>query len=55
MAQDLIVQRPEGLYKEPVLMAAVVGCAVLTAVLLFVDIPSLPQLISPTAPTQLHP
>ena len=49
------VQRPEGLYREPVLMAAVVGCAVLTAVLLFVDIPSLPQLFTPTAPTQPHP
>jgi len=49
------VQRPEGLYKEPVLMAAVVGCALLAAVLLFVDIPSLPQLLTPTAPTQPHP
>jgi hypothetical protein len=48
------VQRPEGLYKEPMLMAAVVGCAALAAVLLFVDIPSLPHLLTPTAPTQPH-
>ena len=34
------------------LMAAVVGCALLTGVLLLVDIPSLPQLFTPTAPTQ---
>lgn len=46
------VQRPEGLYKEPTLMAAVVGCALLTGVLLLVDIPALPQVFSPTAPTQ---
>jgi decaprenyl-phosphate phosphoribosyltransferase len=49
------VQRPEGLYKEPVLMAAVIGCALLAGLLLFVDIPSLPQLLTPTAPTQPHP
>jgi decaprenyl-phosphate phosphoribosyltransferase len=49
------VQRPEGLYREPVLMAAVVGCALLTGVLLFVDIPSLAHLFTPTAPTQPHP
>lgn len=48
------VQRPEGLYKEPTLMAAVVGCAVVAGVLLLVDIPSLPQVFSPTAPTQVQ-
>jgi 4-hydroxybenzoate polyprenyltransferase len=46
------VQRPEGLYREPTLMAAVVGCALLAGVLLLVDIPQLPQIFTPTAPTQ---
>jgi len=46
------VQRPEGLYREPTLMAAVVGCAVVAGVLLLVDIPSLPEVFTPTAPTQ---
>ncbi len=46
------VQRPEGLYREPALMAAVVGCALLAGVLLLVDIPALPRLFTPTAPTQ---
>jgi hypothetical protein len=46
------VQRPEGLYREPTLMAAVVGCAVVAGILLLVDIPGLPQVFTPTAPTQ---
>jgi decaprenyl-phosphate phosphoribosyltransferase len=46
------VQRPEGLYREPTLMAAVVGCALLSGVLLLVDIPVLSQIFTPTAPTQ---
>ena len=32
-------QRPEGLYREPVLMIAVTLCAVVMTVLLFVDVP----------------
>jgi decaprenyl-phosphate phosphoribosyltransferase len=46
------VQRPEGLYREPTLMTAVVGCALLAGVLLLVDIPPLAQVFTPTAPTQ---
>jgi len=45
------VQRPEGLYKEPRLMAAVVGCSVVIGVLMVVDIPVLGQIFTPTAPT----
>jgi decaprenyl-phosphate phosphoribosyltransferase len=45
------VQRPEGLYREPTLMAAVLACSVLICILMLVDIPGLPNLIAPTAPT----
>jgi decaprenyl-phosphate phosphoribosyltransferase len=45
------VQRPEHLYREPMLMLIVVACAVAIGVLMVVDIPFLPRLISPTAPT----
>jgi 4-hydroxybenzoate polyprenyltransferase len=45
------VQRPEGLYREPTLMSAVIGCAALMAVLMVVDIPVLAQIFAPTAPT----
>ncbi len=36
---DSAAQRPEGLYREPVLMIAVTLCAVVMTVLLFVDVP----------------
>jgi decaprenyl-phosphate phosphoribosyltransferase len=36
-------QRPEGLYRETQLMAAVVACAMVMSLLLFVDIPILHQ------------
>ena len=45
------VQRPEGLYKQPKLMAAVVGCSVIIGILMIVDIPSLANVFAPTAPT----
>jgi len=48
------VQRPEGLYKEKSLMLAVTVCSIVIAVLMLVDIPGLPNLIAPTAPTALH-
>jgi hypothetical protein len=48
--EDSAVQRPERLYHEPVLMAAVVACAILMGILLFIDIPSLHWLFAPTAP-----
>jgi len=44
------VQRPEGLYKEPTLMVAVVICSIAITVLLLVDLPKLPDLVAPTAP-----
>ena len=49
--EDSAVQRPEGLYREPKLMSAVVACALVMAVLLLVDIPVLQDLFNPTAPT----
>ncbi len=47
---DSAAQRPEGLYREPALMAAVVGCTVLVGLLLFVDIPSVSRVFVPTLP-----
>jgi hypothetical protein len=49
--EDSAVQRPEGLYREPKLMAAVIACALAMAVLLLVDLPVLQDIFSPTAPT----
>jgi 4-hydroxybenzoate polyprenyltransferase len=48
---DSPVQRPEGLYREPLLMAAVVGCAIVMVALFFIDVPALRGVFSPTAPT----
>jgi decaprenyl-phosphate phosphoribosyltransferase len=45
------VQRPEGLYREPTLMGAVVLCSIASAVLMVVDIPVLAKVFTPTAPT----
>jgi decaprenyl-phosphate phosphoribosyltransferase len=45
------VQRPEGLYKEPSLMAAVVVCALVICAALLIDIPVLGRVFNPTAPT----
>ncbi|HEY5957494.1 MAG TPA: UbiA prenyltransferase family protein [Polyangiaceae bacterium] len=45
-----VVQRPEGLYKEPLLMVSVTVCSIVITVLLLVDIPCLPDLVAPTAP-----
>ena len=44
------VQQPEKLYREPLLMAAVVGCTLMMAVLLFVDVPVLYRVFAPTVP-----
>lgn len=46
--EDSAVQRPEGLYREPKLMAAVITCAVAMAVLTLVQIPFMHTLFSPT-------
>jgi len=47
---DSAVQRPEGLYREPALMAAVIACAVVMVVFLFVDVPVLYRLFPSTLP-----
>jgi 4-hydroxybenzoate polyprenyltransferase len=48
---DSAAQRPEGLYRERKLMAAVISCTALMAVLMVVDIPVLQSIFAPTAPT----
>jgi 4-hydroxybenzoate polyprenyltransferase len=48
---DSAVQAPEKLYREPMLMAVVIACAALMATLLFVDIPVLYRIFTPTLPT----
>lgn len=52
---DSAVQKPEKLYREPTLMLSVVGCALLIAGLLFVDLPLARRLFVPTVPTQPIP
>lgn len=46
-------QNPEGLYKEPLLMTAVIGCAVVMGILMLVNIPVMQTIFAPTAPTIL--
>ncbi len=48
------VVNPEKLYKEPVLMAAVIACSVAMGVLMVVDVPGLAAIFTPTAPTALE-
>ncbi|MEO7360830.1 MAG: UbiA prenyltransferase family protein [Gemmatimonadaceae bacterium] len=48
---DSAAQRPEGLYRERKLMAAVISCTAIMAVLMVVDIPVLQSIFAPTAPT----
>jgi 4-hydroxybenzoate polyprenyltransferase len=47
---DSAVQRPEGLYREPALMVAVVACVAAMVILLFVNLPVLQKIFSPTIP-----
>ena len=47
---DSAVQRPEGLYREPALMAAVIACTLAMVILLFVNLPILQRIFSPTIP-----
>jgi hypothetical protein len=47
---DSAAQRPEGLYREPVLMIAVVVCTALVVTLLFVDLPMVNRIFVPTVP-----
>lgn len=46
--QDSAAQRPEGLYREPVLMAIVVTCTVVMCFLMFIDVPLLHRLFAPS-------
>jgi 4-hydroxybenzoate polyprenyltransferase len=46
------VQRPEGLYKEPALMGAVIVCSAVIVALMIVDIPVLSSIFTPTAPPE---
>ncbi len=48
--EDSPTQRPESLYREPVLMVAVVSCALLMSLLLFINIPLLHQVLMPSIP-----
>jgi 4-hydroxybenzoate polyprenyltransferase len=43
-------QAPEKLYKEPLLMGAVISCTLVMAFLLLVDVPFMRELIAPTMP-----
>jgi decaprenyl-phosphate phosphoribosyltransferase len=47
--EDSAVQRPEGLYREPMLMAAVIACVGLIGILLFIDIPIISHIFIPTS------
>jgi decaprenyl-phosphate phosphoribosyltransferase len=47
---DSAAQRPEGLYREPALMAAVIACSLVMTVLLFVNLPVLHKIFAPTIP-----
>ncbi len=48
---DSAVQRPEALYREPMILVIVIACAVVMGLLLFIDIPILHQIFVPTLPT----
>ena len=50
---DSVVQRPEGLYREPALMVATVSCSIVMMTMFIVDVPVLHSLFAPTAPTQM--
>ncbi len=48
--RDSAVEYPEKLYREPRLMLAVIGCALVMTTCLLVDMPKLGRLFAPTAP-----
>jgi decaprenyl-phosphate phosphoribosyltransferase len=49
---DSAAQHPEGLWREPVLMSAVIACTAVIVTLLFVNVPILNRIFSPTIPTE---
>jgi 4-hydroxybenzoate polyprenyltransferase len=52
-AKNSAVQRPEGLYREPRLMVAVIVCTLAMTTLMLFDLPVLQLIFNPTAPTIL--
>ncbi len=50
--ENSAVQRPEGLYREPLIMAPVLACSLIMVLLLIVDIPFLHRLFAPTVSIQ---
>jgi 4-hydroxybenzoate polyprenyltransferase len=51
MKENSAAQNPERLYREPALMASVVGAALVIVVLLSIDLPIMQRIFAPTAPT----
>ncbi len=50
--ENSAVQRPEGLYREPLIMAPVLACSLIMVLLVIVDIPFLHRLFAPTVSIQ---
>jgi decaprenyl-phosphate phosphoribosyltransferase len=48
---DSVVQRPEGLYRQPLLVTSVISCAIVMILLVKVDLPKLHHVFAPTMPT----
>jgi 4-hydroxybenzoate polyprenyltransferase len=51
LKENSAAQNPERLYREPALMASVVGAALVMTLLLVVDLPIMQRIFTPTAPT----
>jgi hypothetical protein len=51
MKDNSAAQNPEKLYREPALMASVIGAALVIVLLLAVDLPVMQRIFTPTAPT----
>jgi len=51
---DSAAQRPEGLYREPRLMVAVLACSLVMGGLMLFSVPALSTIFAPTAPTVLE-
>lgn len=50
--ENSVVQRPEGLYREPMLMVPVIACTLSMVLLWVIDIPFLHQMFAPTVGIQ---
>ena len=51
LKENSAAQHPERLYREPTLMASVVGAALVMVILLSIDLPIMQRIFTPTAPT----